>query len=141
MDYLKIPLDLSSSLDKNIKRCSEEESIAQHIMMLIVSHYGEVVGKDDYGSIIWELEFNQLIKISEWEEHVKDSIAQTINNYEKRIKNVAVKVVLSEIDDDFDKKYNTHIRRKALISVAAKTVFDEKQFNFSMIVYISPLSQ
>ena len=52
MDYLKLPLDLSSALEGRMERCSNEESIAQHIMMLIVSHYGEVESKNDYGSMI-----------------------------------------------------------------------------------------
>ena len=37
MDYLKIPLDLSVALKGTLARCSPEESIAQNIMLLIVS--------------------------------------------------------------------------------------------------------
>lgn len=37
MNYLKLPLDLSKTLNGQMQRCSYEESIAQHIMMLIVS--------------------------------------------------------------------------------------------------------
>ena len=59
MEYLKLPLDLSSALEGKMERCSYAESIAQHIMTLIVSQYGEVESKDDYGSVIWNLEFNK----------------------------------------------------------------------------------
>ena len=59
MDYLKLPLDLPAALGGQMERCSYEESIAQHIMMLVVSRYGEVESKDDYGSVIWNLEYNQ----------------------------------------------------------------------------------
>ena len=52
--------------------CSYQESIAQHIMLLILSHHGEVIGREDFGSMIWDLEFNQLVKISDWEEGVKN---------------------------------------------------------------------
>ena len=50
MSYLKIPIDLKSAVSGKLERCSYEESIAQQIMLLIVSRYGEVVGKENYGS-------------------------------------------------------------------------------------------
>ena len=48
MTYLKMPLQLQSAVAKeNCKRCSYQESIAQHIMLLILSHHGEVIGRED----------------------------------------------------------------------------------------------
>lgn len=141
MDYLKVPLDFSSPTGGKLQRCSSEESIAQHIMILITSHYGEVVGKYDYGSSIWELEFNQLVKISDWEENVKKSLIETIERFERRLKDINVSVVLSEVDNDIKNRNNTHIRRKAQISVSGKLKTNETPFNFSTLIYISPISQ
>lgn len=88
MNYLKLPLDLSEGLHGQLQRCSYEESIAQHIMMLIVSQYGEVEGKEDYGSIIWDLEFNQVLKNADWEEKVRKSLEATLTKYESRLKDI-----------------------------------------------------
>ncbi|MBM6844715.1 GPW/gp25 family protein [Phocaeicola plebeius] len=139
MSYLKIPIDLHSAVTGRLKRCSYEESIAQQIMLLIVSHYGEVTGKESYGSEIWELEFSQLVKISDWENKVQESLAQAISRYEQRLDDVDVSVVLSEINVD-DKK-NVHVRRKAQITVKGKIRTTDQPFYFSTLVYISPLSQ
>ena len=92
MTYLKMPLQLQSAVAKKLQRCSYQESIAQHIMLLILSHHGEVIGREDFGSMIWDLEFNQLVKISDWEEGVKNSLIKTIEKYEKRLRNVDVNV-------------------------------------------------
>ena len=100
MSYLKIPVSLQSAVNGKLKRCSFEESIAQQIMLLIVSHHGEVVGKEDYGSVIWELEFSQLVKISDWETKVQESLTESILTYERRLTDVKVDVHLSEIDSD-----------------------------------------
>ena len=108
-------------------------------MLLIVSHYGEVTGKESYGSEIWELEFSQLVKISDWENKVQESLAQAISRYEQRLDDVDVSVVLSEINVD-DKK-NVHVRRKAQITVKGKIRTTDQPFYFSTLVYISPLSQ
>ena len=43
MTYLKMPLQLQSAVAKKLQRCSYQESIAQHIMLLILSHHGEAV--------------------------------------------------------------------------------------------------
>ena len=59
MTYLKMPLQLQSAVAKKLQRCSYQESIAQHIMLLILSHHGEVIGREDFGSMIWDLEFAQ----------------------------------------------------------------------------------
>lgn len=139
MSYLKIPVSLQSAVNGKLKRCSFEESIAQQIMLLIVSHHGEVVGKEDYGSVIWELEFSQLVKISDWETKVQESLTESILTYERRLTDVKVDVHLSEIDSD--NKRNTHIRRKAQITVTGRVGLTAQPFHFSTLVYISPLSQ
>ena len=95
MNYLKLPLDLSGALNGQIQRCSYEESIAQHLMMLVVSRHGEVEGREDYGSIIWDLEFNQVLKNEDWEDKVRRSLEATIIKYEPRLKDVHVRVELT----------------------------------------------
>lgn len=51
MDYLKIPLDWPAALKGTLARCTPEESIAQNIMLLIVSHPGEIFKKKNMGRL------------------------------------------------------------------------------------------
>ena len=51
MSYLKIPIDLHSAVTGRLKRCSYEESIAQQIMLLIVSRYEQRLD-DVYVSVV-----------------------------------------------------------------------------------------
>lgn len=140
MSYLKTPIRLQSAVGKKLPRCSYEESIAQHIMLLILSHNSEVIGKEDYGSMIWELEFNQLVKISDWEEGVRNSLLMTISKYEKRLHDIDVDVTLSEIEEENADKVS-HVRRKAQITVTGKMERNNEDFHFNTLLYISPLSQ
>lgn len=140
MTYLKMPLQLPSAVNRKLQRCSYQESIAQHIMLLILSHNGEVIGREDFGSMIWDLEFNQLVKISDWEEGVRNSLINTISKYEKRLRNVNVDVTLLEIEEENVNKMS-HIRRKAQIVVTGTMDRTNEKFNFSTSLYISPLSQ
>lgn len=140
MTYLKMPLQLQSAVAKKLQRCSYQESIAQHIMLLILSHHGEVIGREDFGSMIWDLVFNQLVKISDWEEGVKNSLIKTIEKYEKRLRNVDVNVTLLEIEEENIDKVS-HIRRKAQITVTGTMDRTNEKFSFNTSLYISPLSQ
>lgn len=142
MKYIKLPIDFSDLINgKGKKECFLEESIAQYIMTLIVSRYGEVAGKDDFGSYIWELEFNLLVKIYEWEEKVRTSLVRAITKYETRLSDIKVVVSLREVDTDLDSKKYSQIRRKAIIGVSGNIVNTGVPFNFDTSIYVSPLSQ
>lgn len=121
--------------------CSLEESIAQSIMMQITSRYGEVASRQDFGSKIWELEFNQLVKVYEWEEDVKQSLIDTITKYEKRLYDIDVTVNLSEFEGESSIRHRKDIRRKADIYVEGKIIYQDIPFHFNTTLFISPLSQ
>ena len=140
MNYLKVPLDLSRTLNGQMQRCSYEESIAQHIMMLIISRYGEVEGKEDYGSVIWDLEFNQVLKNADWEEKVRQSLEATITKYESRLKDIHVRVELTEVEEDVRNKF-PNARQRVRVWVNGVMVRNDQQFNFNTHLYISPISQ
>ena len=135
MNYLKLPLDLSRTLNGQMQRCSYEESIAQHIMMLIVSRYGEVEGKEDYGSVIGDLEFNQVLKNADWEEKVRQSLEATITKYESRLKDIHVRVELTEVEEDVRNKF-PNARQRVRVWVNGVMVRNDQQFNFSTHHYI-----
>ena len=140
MEYLKLPLDLSAALGGQLERCSYEESIAQNIMMMIVSKYGEAESKDDYGSVIWNLEYNQTVFNQDWEENVKKSLEKTIVKYEHRLKNIEVNVELREVEEEIRNKY-PNARRRVRIGVRGLLILNDNPFYFNTYLYISPLSQ
>lgn len=123
-----------------MERCSYEESIAQNIMMMIVSKYGEAESKDDYGSVIWNLEYNQTVFNQDWEENVKKSLEKTIVKYEHRLKNIEVNVELTEVEEEIRNKY-PNARRRVRIGVRGLLILNDNPFYFNTYLYISPLSQ
>ena len=138
--YLKLPLDLSRTLNGQMQRCSYEESIAQHIMMLIDSRYGEVEGKEDYGSVIWDLEFNQVLKNADWEEKVRQSLEATITKYESRLKDIHVRVELTEVEEDVRNKF-PNARQRVRVWVNGVMVRNDKTFKLRTHIYIRNISK
>ena len=143
MQYLKLPVNFMGILKEGKQEvCSFEESVAQYLMMMITSRYGEVVSRADFGSAIWELEFNQLVKVHEWEETVQKSLVDTITKYENRLTDLKVDVSLDEIDSNLDNiDGRSEVRKQAYISVEGKLKHSGTRFTFNTQLLVSPLSQ
>lgn len=143
MKYIKLPLNFSDLLQGNSRQeCSYEESIAQYLMMMITSRYGEVVSRADFGSAIWELEFNQLVKVHQWEEQVQRSLQDTMTKYEYRLTDLVIDVALKEVDQSIsDLHGRSEVRKQASISVEGKIKHSGTKFMFNTQLLVSPLSQ
>lgn len=139
--YIKLPFSISNLNDKLWipPSCSKEESIAQNLMMMITSGDEEVAGREDFGAGIWELEFSLLVKTGKWEEKVRENLLYSIGKYEKRLKEVAVRVELIETEERMNPHESPQPKRRAQISVFGTISDNNMPFNFKTVLYISPL--
>ena len=91
-------------------------------MLLIVSHPGEGLGREDFSSVIWKLELHQLIKIKDWEEDVRSSLLESILRYDPRLRDVSLEVRLAEIDEGNADKctvlqpHTTHLHKEGKVT-------------------------
>ena len=139
MKYLKYPVNFKSLLGGSQEIfCKIEESIAYNIMMIVTTSFGEIPETPHYGTIIWDLEFNQHIKKRDWEDLVRKSLWESIAEFEKRLVLSDVIISLDEIDD---KELSSSIRRKANIIVKGSIIESLIPFNFHTKLNISPISQ
>ena len=139
MKYLKYPVNFTSLLRGSQENfCKIEESIAYNIMMIITTSFGEIPETPSYGSIIWDLEFNQHIKKRDWEDLVRKSLLKSITEFEKRLSLSEVSIVLEEVDD---KELSSSIRRKANIVVKGSIIESLIPYSFHTKLNISPISQ
>ena len=139
MKYLKYPIDFKSLLKgNNINHCEIQESIAYNIMLIITTSFGEIPEKKEFGSIIWDLEFDQHINRRTWEETVKNSLFESISKNEHRMNLTSVVITLDEVED---KELKMSIRRKANIIVKGIIKNSLIPFDFHTKLNISPISQ
>ena len=139
MKYIKYPIRFNALLkgsDEN--QCEIHESIAYNIMLIITTSYGEVPDDKEYGSEIWELEFEQHIKKRDWEAKVRKSLYDSIAKYENRLNLISVDVALDEVEEQDLKR---SVRRKANIIIKGTIKNNNLPFNFHTKLNISPVSQ
>ncbi|MCU0451627.1 MAG: GPW/gp25 family protein [Bernardetiaceae bacterium] len=136
--YYALPLRLDAIVDKRqAARCSLKDSIAQHIHLLLTSHFHENRFDSSYGCGIWEQDF-ELMTGLQWKDQTRDYIKKSIETHERRLVKINVKVELSE--QEIGTKENKRIKRRVTVFVEGFTRKTNEKFTYQDQIFIAPLS-
>jgi len=141
MNYYQTPLRPNSLFSNNSAKCSLGESISQHIMLIISTPLGKNPSLPDFGCAVWDLQFQLVPSTYKWENKVSESLQEVISKYEKRIKNIIVKVRLTEVEVDYAFRKYPDIKKKARVAINAEMEETGEHFGFSTEIYVSPISK
>lgn len=137
--YLKLPLDLSRILQKkDMQVCNLEESVGQHIHLLITTVLGENKDDPDYGCQLWDSDFDIKATNNEIKEQVENAIRVAIIRYERRLAQVRVIAMVSQ--EELNMASGKKIKKKIKVSVNGTLVKNNNPFNYSSYFFVSPLS-
>lgn len=140
----RIPLNFKTFFGENegsISKCSEVESVDQHIELLISTYQGEHIFDKLYGIAIWELDFEHIRSVEVWKEHFSQHLLESISKYEQRISVTDFQLEISELVEEDAMSGNVNVRKRANVTVAAILKSDGKFCRFYYQLYLSPLSK
>lgn len=123
-----------------IQTCDMAESIAQNIMLLIITKKGENRYDDQYGNDVWNLEFDNGISSAVWETIFIKSLIRQISDYESRLVNPQIKAHIIFVEHNYDTKGFMEIKKKVKIAINAKLESTGEQYNFVTELFLSPMS-
>ena len=123
-----------------IETCDIAESIAQNIMLLIITKKGENRYDDQYGNDVWNLEFDNGVSSSVWENIFIKSLKRQIADYEPRIVYPQIKAHIIFVEHNYDTRDFTEIKKKVKIAINAKLEATGEQYNFVTELFLSPMS-
>ena len=137
-----LPFNPSSLMKENgaIQTCDMAESIAQNIMLLIITKKGENRYDDQYGNDVWNLEFDNGISSAVWETIFIKSLIRQISDYEARLVNPQIKAHIIFVEHNYDTKGFMEIKKKVKIAINAKLESTGEQYNFVTELFLSPMS-
>src|SRR4051812_19271337 len=96
--YYSLPLDLASVVERQaLPRCSLQESIAQHLYLMLTTHFGESRYEPAFGCQVWEQDFEALTTMR-WKDTVQQSIEQAIRTYEPRLVRARAQVAVMDFE-------------------------------------------
>ncbi|UOQ68861.1 GPW/gp25 family protein [Hymenobacter volaticus] len=136
-DYYRLPLNFEELLQRRpLARCSVQESIAQHLYLMLTTHFGESRFDPGFGCVVWEQDFEALTNMR-WKDNVQRSVEQSIREREPRLEQVKVVVGV----EDFEiKGINQRIRKRLDVTVRAVLHRTNEPFAFRANLFVAPLS-
>lgn len=140
--YYKLPLDFRHFFENGGKfeKCSEIESIDQHIELLLTTCPGEHRFNPDYGCRIWEMDFGNVVSAEVWEAEFKQCIFESISRYERRINRLNLKISLRDVVKEDRTNRSVSVRKRADIQVSARLLSTDEPVRFRYTLYLGPLS-
>ena len=133
------PLSMMKS-GGHIETCDVGESIAQNIMLLIITKKGENRYDQHYGNDVWDIEFDNGVTSATWENIFIKSLQRQIDDYESRLVNAVVSANIKFVEHNYETKGFTEVKKKVKIVINAKLNATGEAFNFSTEIFLSPMS-
>ncbi len=123
-----------------LSTCSLLESIDHHLELLLTTCPGEHYFNKEYGTMIWEQDFELVASRSQWEESFINFIYKTVVENEKRILNIDVSIKLREVLREEGLSKSVAVRQRVDIYVLGRLLSTGEKCGFNYTLFLGPLS-
>lgn len=135
--YYRLPLNFEELLQRrHLPRCSEQDSIAQHLYLMLTTYFGESRFDPTFGCVVWEQDFEALTNLR-WRDAVQRSVERTVREHEPRIDEVKVTVA---VEDHELRNGHQRIRKRLDVTIKAVLLHTNEPFAFRASLFVAPLS-
>lgn len=137
--FYKIPFDFKKlTMGEDSRKVTIEESLAQFIALIISTTFGEYKYDEDFGTIIWETDFNQLANPNQLKDQIKESVFEKVKNYEKRL--TVTDVELGVVEDTLSSELSIRVKKRLDIIVYGIIKQTNQPYYFKSSYYLAPFS-
>lgn len=137
--YYEAPFDFKRFFEKKeLNKLSLRDSISQFISVIITTYFEEYTYDENFGSEIWETDFDLLVNANVLKEQIKKSLAVQMKTYEKRLTNIDLNVELMESLSERTNK--VRLKKYLYITIKATIAKTDEPFSFTGDYYLAPLS-
>ncbi len=137
--FYKIPFDFKRlTIGEDSRKVTIEESLAQFIALIISTTFGEYKYDEDFGTIIWETDFNQLANPNQLKDQIKESVFEQVKKYEKRL--TITDVELGVVEDTLSSELSIRVKKRLDIIVYGIIKQTNQPYYFKSSYYLAPFS-
>lgn len=101
---------------KKHPKCSLSHSVAQHLHILLTTAFGEFAADESFGCCIWEYNFDNVTSAHKLKELIRQSLLTSIQQYEKRLSNVYIELVMRQ-EETKDNQTNHVVKKRIHITI------------------------
>ena len=137
--FYKIPIDFKRlTTGEDIRKVTIEESLAQYISLIITTIFGEYKYDDEFGTVIWETDFNLLANANQLKDMIKESVHEKVKKYEKRL--TITDVTLGVSEDTVSYEANIRVKKRLDIVVYAVIKKTNQPYYYKSSYFLAPFS-
>lgn len=137
--FYKIPFDFKKlTAGEDSRKVTIEESLAQYISLVISTIYGEYKYDEEFGTVIWDTDFNILANANQVKDIIKESVFEKVKKYEKRL--TITDVNLAVVEDTISYEKNIRVKKRLDIIVYGIIKRTNQPYYYKSSYYLAPFS-
>jgi phage baseplate assembly protein W len=137
--YLKIPIDFGRIIaKKELELTTLEHSIAQQLILVATTYFGECKFDETFGCDIWNIDFDFLMNDNDLKKTIHAALKEAIRRHETRLVLKDVEVAIRE--ERMPMLNGFRAKKKVSIRVQGKVVQTNRVFEFNGYFFVGPLS-
>src|SRR5690606_5273713 len=124
---------------KDHPTCSLQQSVAQHLHLIITTSFGELPWDENFGCSIWEHDFDNITSAHKIKELIKESLQSSIEHYEKRLVNVRIDLLIGQ-EELPNSIHGARVKKKISITISGLLQSTNEKFIYEDSFFTGPLS-
>jgi phage baseplate assembly protein W len=137
--FYKIPFDFKKlTIGEDSQKITLEESLAEYIALIITTIFGEYKYDLDFGTIIWETDFNLLSNPTQLKDQIKNSVYEKVKKYELRLS--VTDVTLNVVEDTISSDENIRVKKRLDIVIYGIIKQTNESYYYQSSYYLAPFS-
>jgi phage baseplate assembly protein W len=140
LEFYTLPMAVEAVMQKQeLPRCSMQQSVMQHLHLLLTTSFGEFPADEVFGCGVWDHDFDIVTSAHKLKEMIRLSLMTSITDQEKRLGNVRVEIVLKQ-EEVPSFQGGRRIKKKIDITVNGILKLTNERFSYRDSFFVGPLS-
>jgi phage baseplate assembly protein W len=138
--FYSLPFDVEILMQrKEHPKCSLQHSIAQHLHLILTTAFGELSADENFGCGIWEYDFDNITSGHKLKELIKQSLLKSVQQYEKRMNNVRIELLIQQ-EELADIIKGRRVKKRIDITITGSLQLTNENFIYADSFFTGPLS-
>lgn len=143
--FYQIPLNISNLMEGDrLEICNKAESIKNSLELIIMTRLGENRYDPDFGSYMWNIDFELVENERVWIEKVREQLKAAFIRYETRLMDIVLEMEIKDTSVHNSESNSSEIKKRVTINLVSAYIRETGQpLNppFSYSLFISPISK
>lgn len=140
LEFYSLPLVVDRIMHRQEHaKCSLQQSVMQHLHLLLITAFGEFPADEGFGCGIWDHDFDNVTSAHKLKEFIRQSLLQSVQEHEKRLSNARVEILLRQ--EEVPEGPSGHrVKKKIDVTITGVLQSTNERLNYRDSFFVGPLS-